>query len=166
MLNVSTESVDVLRISTTAMGAVVCRSSTSCSSSSCCCCCCCCRNSFGLAVVIVVVMISTRNFLRQQWPRPYHFPPIISCGCSSSAVLVVVVPLVAVVVAVVVVAVVVVSKGQLESPCLSGGRCSVANSECHAGICLCLPHFYHRNNVCRMYIHSFSLSVIIILILS
>jgi len=45
----------------------------------------------------------------------------------------------------------VVSKGQLDSPCLSGGICSVTNSLCTAGVCLCLPQFYHRDNACRAY---------------
>ena len=50
-----------------------------------------------------------------------------------------------------------VSKGQLDGPCLSGGACSVANSECRAGVCLCLPQYYHRDNTCRTYNEHFLL---------
>jgi len=44
-----------------------------------------------------------------------------------------------------------VPKGLPDSPCLAGATCSVANSECQAGVCRCLPQYYHRNNVCRTY---------------
>jgi len=49
-----------------------------------------------------------------------------------------------------------VSKGQLDSPCLSGGVCSVANSECRSGVCRCLSQFYNRDNVCRTYSYCYN----------
>jgi len=45
-----------------------------------------------------------------------------------------------------------VSKGQLDAPCLSGRVCSVTNSECRAGVCVCMAQFYEKDNACRTFL--------------